>query len=115
MIIATIILGSMALLGGGLLARYMNNLLDWLKRAITKVNEMVHMMVYGTKVFIKRVREGIEEISKHYSQDNTKRWHETVVTRTVDENEVPKEFLNLARHNAETDITDRVERQLQLA
>lgn len=114
MIIAALIIGATAILGVSLIAKYMNNLIDWLKRAIKKVNEMIQMVVYGTKVFIKKVREGIEEISKHYSQDNENRWHETVVTRTVDENEVPAEFLNLARQRAETDITERVERKLQL-
>ncbi len=113
MILSAIIMGAACVAGVGLVATYWNNIVDWLKRAIVKVQNVIKGVVYGTKVFIQKIKEGIKEISKHYSQDENGRWKETVVTREVPESEVPEEIRMKARvMNQQVDITDELELQL---
>lgn len=113
MILTALLLGVTAIAGAGLLASYWNNLLSWLKRGIAKVREIIEHTIYGTKVLIRKISEGIKEISKHYSQDQIGRWKETVVSRTISENEVPKEIREKARiMNQDVDITNELELQL---
>lgn len=113
MILTTLLLGAGLLVGGTLVASFWNEIVDWLKRAVVKVKQMIDMAVYGTKVFIKKMYEAIKEISKHYSQDKYGQWHETVVTREVPENQVPPEIRAMAERDRERDITDKLELQLQ--
>ena len=113
MILSALIMGATLVVGGSLIVAYWNNIIDWLKRAITKVQSLVNHVVYGTKVFIQKINEGIKEISKHYSQDEYGRWKETVVTREIPASEVPEEIRKKAKYmNELVDITDELELQL---
>lgn len=112
MLLTGIILAATAIAGVGLLATYWNNLIGWLKRALRKVAEIVRNVVYGSKVFIRKIQEGIKEISKHYSKDNLGKWQETIVTKTISESEVPKEIREKAESCYEYDITNELELQL---
>lgn len=113
MILSTIIMGAVCVAGVGLLATYWNNIIDWLKRAIKKVQSVINHVVYGTKVFIQKIKEGIKEISKHYSQDEYGRWKETIVTREIPASEVPEEIRKKAKYyNEQVDITNELELQL---
>lgn len=75
MILSALITGAAIIAGGTLIVAYWNNIIDWLKRAITKVKDLIKGVVYGTKVFIQKTKEGIKEISKHYSQDENGRYY----------------------------------------
>ena len=113
MILSAILLGAGLLVGTSLIVTYWNNIISWLKKAINKVKEIVEGVVYGTKVFIKKMKEAIKEISKHYSRDELGRWTETTVTREIPESEVPEEIRKKAMYmNEEVDITDELEMQL---
>lgn len=114
MILTAIILGATAIVGAGLIASYWNNLVGWLKRAIAKVKEIIEHVVYGTKIMIKQISEGLKQISKHYSQDEIGRWKETVVSRTIPESEVPKEIREKAAkyYGEEIDVTNELELKL---
>ncbi|MDU2688968.1 hypothetical protein QJR60_11420 [Paraclostridium sordellii] len=113
MILTSIILGTAFILGTGLIVAYWNNLLDWVKRAIHKVKEVINQVVYGSKVFIKKMEEAIKEISKHYSQDELGRWKETIVSREIPASEVPAEIREKAVYmNQEVDITNELELKL---
>lgn len=113
MILASIILGIACVAGASLIAAYWNNILDWLKRAIKKVREVIRQVVYGTKVFIKKIKEAIKEISKNYSQDELGRWKETIVSREIPASEVPPEIRRKAMYmDQEVDITNELELQL---
>lgn len=112
MILTSLLIGAALIAGGTLIASFWNEIVDWLKRAVVKVKQMIRMAVYGTKVFIRKMAEAIKEISKHYSQDQQGRWHETVVTREVDESQVPPEIRAMAASGRETDITQKLELQL---
>ncbi|MCD2502314.1 hypothetical protein LQE93_11035 [Clostridium sp. NSJ-145] len=113
MILSTIILGVAVIAGTSMLANYWNSMLAWLKRGINKVKEVIGHIVYGTKVFIKKIKEAIKEISRHYSQEEIGRWKETIVTREIPESEVPPEIRAKAlQMNQEIDITEELELQL---
>lgn len=113
MILTALLTGAALIVGAGLLASYWNNLVDWLNRAIAKVVEVVRASVYGAKVLIRKISEGLKEISKHYSKDELGRWQETIVTKTIPASEVPEEIRKKAESCYEYDITDELELQLQ--
>lgn len=112
MILTTLLFGAAIIAGVGLVARFWNDITDWLKRAVNKVKSIVNGIVYGVTVFIRKTKEGIKEISKHYSKEQTQ-WTETVTTRTIPESEVPEEIRNKASLSKDTDITKELEMQLQ--
>ncbi len=109
------ILGGAVLAAGvvGLVATFWNDILDFLRRAVQKVKAVVQGVLHGSKIFLKKMREAVQEISRHYSKVGN-RWQETIVTRTVSESEIPEEILQKARLNQEYDITDELEMQLEV-
>ena len=111
MILTTLLAGAAIIAGVGIVAAFWNDLLNFLKKAIQKVRKIVDGIVYGCKVFIKKMREGVKEISRHYSKVD-QHWEETTITKVISESEVPPEILERARTNRELDITEELEMQL---
>ena len=111
MILTALLWGATIIAGIGIIGAFWSNLQDFVRRATRKVEEIVAGIVYGFKVFVKKMREGIREISRHYSKVD-QHWEETTVTRTISESEVPPEILARANSNMELDITDEMEMQL---
>ena len=109
MILIPLLLGAALI---GVVAAFWKDLVDFLKTAVQKVQQMVTGVVYGFKVFVKKLYEGVKEISRHYSKVG-QHWQETTITRMVSESEVPAEILERARASEELDITDELELQLQ--
>lgn len=112
MILTTLLLGAGLLLGGSLLTRFWNDIIEWLKRAVDKVAEVIVGVVYGCTVFIKKLLEGVQEISKHYSKRNDGKWEETVVTKQISEDQVPEEIRRKAVYNKEVEVTKELELKL---
>lgn len=114
MILTSIIFGAVLTAGiVGVVAAFWNDIIDFLKKGIDKVRQIVDGIVYGSKVFVKKIYEGIQEISRHYSMVDD-RWQETTVTRTVSPNEVPDDILRRAEmQKKEVDITDELELNIQ--
>lgn len=110
MILAGLILA--AVTGGVILATFWDEIKDWLAAGLKKVQEVMRMVVYGSKVFVNKMGEAIQEIAKHYSQDKYGKWHETTATREISEMDVPKEILAKARQNRQVDITRELELKL---
>ena len=109
MILTTLILGAALV---GIVAAFWRDLVNFLQKAVRKVQQLVAGIVYGCRVFIRKLREGVKEISRHYSKvDN--HWEETTVTRVVSESEVPAEILERAKAQGEIDITDEAAMQLE--
>lgn len=111
MILTTLLVTAGVIVGVGLLATFWNDIVGWLKRAVQKVKEIVGFATYGFTVFIRKLREGLKEISKHYSKVQNK-WQETIVTRQIDESEVPEEIRRKASMSCDTEITEELEMQL---
>lgn len=98
----------------GLLAAFWKDLVGFLQKAIDKVKQVVSGILYGSKVFIKKLGEAVKEISRHYSKVDG-HWQETTVTRQISASEVPKDILERAGYGTELDITDELEMQLESA
>lgn len=115
MILTTFLLGAVITAAAvGIVAVFWQDFLDFLKKAVNRVRQMVEGVLYGSKVFIRKLAEGVREISKHYSKVD-EHWQETIVTRTVSASEVPEEILKKAPNDEEVDITDEMELQLETA
>lgn len=109
--IPILLLAGAVIAGTGIIAAFWNDIVKFLNKAIEKVKQLVEGTVYGAKVFLQKLSDGIKEISRHYSKVGTV-WQETTITRTVSESEVPEEIRNRAKYNQELDITDELEMQL---
>lgn len=114
MILTTLLWGAAIIAGVGIVAAFWNDLVNFLKKAVQKVRQLVEGIVYGCKVFVKKLWEGVKEISRHYSKVD-QHWEETTITKVISESEVPPEILERARANEELDITDELEMQLESA
>lgn len=114
MILTTLLCGAAIIAGVGIIAAFWNDLVNFLKKAIHKVQQIVEGIVYGCRVFLKKLREGVKEISRHYSKVD-QHWEETTITKVIPESEVPPEILERANANRELDITDELELQLESA
>ena len=112
MIFTALIMGAAALVAVSAIAVFWNEVVSWLKRAITKVKEIISGVHKGVSVFIKKMREAAKEISKHYSKVGTK-WQETIVEKNIQYNDLPDEIKQKVRYDAmEVDVTDELELQL---
>ena len=114
LIASKLILGAVLVGAVGIVAAFWKDLVDFLKKAIRKVEQLVDGILYDSKVFLRKLREGAKEISRHYSKVDG-HWQETTVTKTVSESQVPPEILERARESEELDITEELEMQLESA
>ena len=73
---------------------------EWIKKAVVKIKEVLGVVVKGVRTFIMKTRDGLKNKAKYYNENKiTKEWEETVYTKSVDESEVPPEIL--AKLNAQ--------------
>lgn len=110
MIPIALLLGA-AIAGVGIVAAFWNDLLNFLREATKKVQQVVAGVVQGCRIFVQKLREAIKEISRYYSKVD-QHWEETIITRQIPESAVPPEILARANANMELDITKEMEMQL---
>lgn len=95
---------------------FWEEIVNFLKKTMELVKKTVSGILYGTKVLVKKIGEGVKEIYEHYSKSGD-RWIKTVYTREVPEYDVPDEILRKAeqaeRRNEAADITREVEMKLE--
>lgn len=115
MILTALLIGTGLLVGTGLVFAFWNDIVSWLKRAVQKVKEILGVVSYGFRVFVRKMREALIEISKHYSKNKENKWQETIITKEISESEVPAEIRAKARMYEDTDITNELEMQLRSA
>ncbi len=98
MIAVTIILALSAAMIAGL-ALFWKNIVEWMKKAINKIKQVLGLTPDGTKTFIARTIDGFRNKSKYYYKNKlTSEWEEVVYTKPVDENEVPADILAKVRN-----------------
>ena len=117
MILTALLFGAAVIAGAGIVAAFWNDLVAFLKKAVEKVRAVVAGIVYGTKVFIRKIGEAFKEISRNYSKVDD-HWQETIVTREIPASKVPEDILARANeigYGQELDITDELEMQLESA
>ncbi len=115
MIFTTLLLAAVGVATIGILSAFWDDIKNWLHSVVEKVKKAVKGFVAGVKIFAKKIREALQEIAKTYHQDERGAWHETTVTKTIPESEVPPEILAKAKvMNKEVDITEELEKELKL-
>lgn len=102
-------------LAGLLVAAFWKELARWIVLAAERIKERIGHVVVGATIFLKKMRECVQEISKHYSQNENGRWSETIVTREISEIDVPEKIKKLSAFNKSEviDITEEMELQLR--
>lgn len=110
--IGTLLLLTGVIVGGGIIAAFWNEIVNWMKRILEKVKTVIQGTVEGFKIFFTRMQGMGKEISKNYVKVGTK-WQETIVEKTVEISEIPREYLDkMTVSEKEYDFTSELERQL---
>jgi rhamnogalacturonyl hydrolase YesR len=109
MILLALLIGAV----GVILANFWQEIKSWLGRVLTKVVEIIKRAIVGFKVFLKKINQTIQQISKMYSRDEKGIWNVSVSTTVVDENDVPEEVrAKLKNSKGEVDISNELTLQL---
>ena len=111
MIAIAIILALTGALISGLIM-YWKKIVEWIKKAVNKIKEVLGIVVQGTRTFIENTLEGIKNRAKYYNENKlTGEWEETVYEKIVDESEVPADILAKMRTfgiNTEVSTTEEL-------
>lgn len=110
--IGTMLLIGAAIVGGGLIATFWKQIVEWLKRILEKVKTLVQGVVAGFRIFFSKMQGVGKEISKNYAKVGAK-WQETIVERSVEISEIPEEYLQrMTTSGTEYEFTEELEKQL---
>ena len=114
MIIAVpLILGASVIVGATLVAKYWRNIVDFLKRVLTKLKQIIKGTIMGSAVFLKRIGDKFQNRTKHYSQNEQGKWKETIVCYEQDADEIPEKYREYAGFDQEVDLTEELQLQLE--
>ena len=95
---------------------FWKNIIEWIKKAVNKLQEVLGIVVKGTKTFIKRTADGLQNISKYYNINKvTGEWEENIYMKAVLPSEVPEDILKkLHEHELDEEVSTTEELQLEL-
>lgn len=117
MIAIGIILALSAVFIAGLLV-FWKKIVEWIKKAVNKIKQVLGLEPDGTKTFISRTVEGFKNKSKYYYKNKvTKEWEEVVYTKDVDESEVPADIMAKVKNkpvNTEISTTEELRMALEV-
>lgn len=114
MIIAVpLILGASVIVGATLVAKYWRKIVDFLKKALTKLKQIIKGTIMGSAVFLKRIGDKFQNRTKHYSQNEQGKWKETIVCYEQDADEIPEKYREYAGFDQEVDLTEELQLQLE--
>ena len=75
------------------LAKFWKNIVEWIKKAAKKVEDVLKVAVAGTRTFISKVAGSFKNKSKYYYQNKvTNEYEEVVYTKEVDPSEIPSDI-----------------------
>lgn len=115
MILTSLIVAAAATIAVGAVITYWDDVKQFLASAIKMAKAALDAIVVGVKVFMKKMDGYFTEVAKTYQRDRQNQWHETTTTKRVDPSEVPADILaKMNPYREEVDITQNVERELQL-
>lgn len=88
------------------LAYFWRDIVEWIQKAIKKISEFLNAAIEGVKTFLARTHDGLKKKSKYYNRNKlTGEWEETVLTKSVDESEIPPELLRKAAKDNYDDVS----------
>lgn len=114
MIAVALILGAI-IVGASVVSRYWDKIVDFMKKAIYRVQAKIDRVVQGCRVAIRRLGDRFQTLTKYYSKNEQGRWRETVVAKEMDKSEVPEKYRDFAALEDEFDLTPELELQLHSA
>lgn len=94
---------------------FWDEIIAGVQRSIEAVKKIVSGIVYGTRVFVKKVKGIVHRISRHYSYEEDKdQWFMTTQEVSVEHDEVPEDISqsNDFRTGNEVDISDEMKLEL---
>lgn len=113
--IPAILLGGVALAAGIAIAIYWKEIGAWLKRIWDKLPASVKQNLKGAVALAKRIGNTFKNIMKYYAYDsNTNKWSETVVTKEVNESDIPKHIRERLHSTEEVDISTDLQEKLEM-
>lgn len=93
MIAIALIMTLTAAMVAGLLL-FWKNIVEWIKKAVNKIKEVLGLAPDGTRTFVTKTTDGLKNKSKYYYKNKvTSEWEEIVYTKKVDESEIPPDIL----------------------
>lgn len=115
MIATAIILGVTAALIATI-AVFWRNIVEWMKKAIKKLQDVLGIAIEGSKTFIKRTTDKIQNVSKYYNKNKiTGEWEENIYTKDVSESEIPDYILKqVKKSNIDQEIETTKQLELEL-
>ncbi len=114
--IPVLLLGGVALAAGIAIAAYWKEINAWVQRIWAKLPHSVKDKLQGAVALARRIGNTFKNIMKYYAYDsNTKKWTETVVTKEVNESDIPKHIRSRLRETEEVDISEDFQKELQLS
>lgn len=112
--IPVLLLGGVALAGIAI-AVYWKEIGAWLKRIWEKLPASVRNNLKGAVALAKRIGSTFKNIMKYYAFDsNTNKWSETVVTKEVNESDIPKHIRERLQRTDEVDISSDLQEKLEM-
>ena len=111
-----VLLGLGAIIGGFFVFANWEEVVGWLNELFPKVKKALAdagILNYVSKLFSSVSESVMRLVNRLYYKENGK-FYEQTTTREIDESEVP-EWAKAGLSNKEVDVTDRYEKELQLA
>ncbi len=96
-------------------AVYWKEIRAWLNRIWEKLPPSIKENLQGAKAFIDKIDNVFKNVMKYYSfNEQTQKWQETVVTKEVNQKDIPKDILEKfqARQKHSLDISTDIEKHL---
>ena len=116
--ISTIIIGLGVLAAGMVAFKYWDEIVDWLKDFVSTLANLFVTVASGiwhaAGVFVKFIKEGLVATQHKLYYKENEQYIERITTRTIPESELPAWVKAKMNNTQETDISDEVERELQL-
>lgn len=113
---------AIGLLAGVALTAFWSEIKNFIQASVEKIKTVIiPSAIVGFRTYLETgsVAAGLysayKGIQKFYTRNTQGQWQETLVTRTIPDNEVPAEIRNKLKHShTPVDITDDVQRELKL-
>jgi hypothetical protein len=88
---------------------------EWLNSLFIKLKEFDNRVIIGVEVYIRKLKEGYEEIAEIWQQDKNGKFYSITATRKINESEVPPEILvKVKKIKGKVDISQNLELNLLL-
>lgn len=100
----------------GVIALFWKEIKAWIDRIYQKLPPSIQENLKGLMAFVQKIDDTYKNIMVYYSyHEDTQKWTETTVSRLVDPNTIPKLILKKSQQIAKVDITDDLQKELELA